>query len=47
MPARQAMRVVGAWGQLPELLADVRAMKKHLEDLQTRLDHAAPPGPKA
>ncbi len=47
MPARQAMRVMGALGQLPDLLADVRALKKHLEDLQTRLDNAAPPGPKA
>jgi UDP-3-O-[3-hydroxymyristoyl] glucosamine N-acyltransferase len=46
MPARQAMRIVGAWGQLPDLLADVRALKKLLADLQARLEHAAPPGPK-
>jgi len=47
LPARLAMRAIGAFGQLPDLLADVRALKKHLEDLQTRLDKAAPPGPKA
>jgi UDP-3-O-[3-hydroxymyristoyl] glucosamine N-acyltransferase len=47
MPARQAMRVMGALGQLPDLLADVRALKKRLEDLQARLENTAPPGPKA
>ncbi len=47
MPARQAMRVMGALGQLPDLLADVRALKKHLEELKARLDNAAPPGPRA
>lgn len=47
MPARQAMRVMGAMGQLPDLIADVRALKKRLEDLQSRLENAAPPGPRA
>jgi UDP-3-O-[3-hydroxymyristoyl] glucosamine N-acyltransferase len=47
MPARQAMRVMGALGQLPDLLADVRALKKHLEELQARLDSAEPAGPTA
>ena len=47
MPARQAMRVMGALGQLPDLIADLRALKKRVEDLQARLENAAPPGPKA
>jgi UDP-3-O-[3-hydroxymyristoyl] glucosamine N-acyltransferase len=47
MPARQAMRVAGAVGQLPDLIVEVRALKRRLEDLQSRLENSAPPGAKA